>query len=480
VSHKDLVLLDLFSGIGGFHEGFHRAGFEFSKVYFSEIDKYAIGTYKYNFQKSNIEHIGDISTIQQRGIKLEPPNIITFGFPCQDLSIAGNGAGFDGSRSVLFFEAVKLIKQYKPDIFIFENVKGLLSNNGGKTLEVVLRTIAELNLYECEGQLLNTKWVLPQNRERVYFVGHSTKAGRSFRKVFPITENEDTFRKRNKTAETQSQAQYCTTLKPKFGTRSDDTFIATSAEKPIQVNPSTECGGTQPFMQNRIYDTKGIAGAIPAQLTEMYKIADFRGDEGLRIREDDIAPTLQARAREDEYGVPMILKLEGQHPNHEWKEKNEAGSLKASNFNNNRSTGTNLVIVGNNVPSGHEAGNIYSDKGIAPTVREMHGKVTKVALSEEIQCADFRGDEGLRIRENGLSPALQGKDFKEPKMVIKGSTIRRLTPVECERLQGFPDNWTKYRIDEKGNVVENSDSQRYKMCGNAVTVDIVEMIAKKL
>jgi DNA (cytosine-5)-methyltransferase 1 len=182
---EELIYLDLFSGVGGFPAGLSMAGFTFKKHYFSEINKHAIANYRYNFKDA--EYAGDIRTIS-KGTITERPNLITFGFPCQDLSIAGKGRGLSGSRSGLFYEAIRLIEEFKPEVFIFENVKGLLSNNKGKDFELVLRTIADTRLYECEWQLCNTKWVLPQNRERVYFVGHL--AGFSKPKVFPITESD--------------------------------------------------------------------------------------------------------------------------------------------------------------------------------------------------------------------------------------------------------------------------------------------------
>jgi len=178
--------LDLFSGIGGFHLGILQAGVNINKCYFSEVDKYAAQIYKRHFPES-IE-LGDIRKI--KGEELGEINLVTFGFPCQDLSIAGKRAGLSGSRSGLFFEAVRIISETQPDIFVFENVKGLFSSNEGKDFEIVLRTIADLRIYECEWQLLNTSFVLPQNRERIYFIGHSTISRRSGQKVFPIGDGD--------------------------------------------------------------------------------------------------------------------------------------------------------------------------------------------------------------------------------------------------------------------------------------------------
>jgi DNA-cytosine methyltransferase len=184
--------LDLFSGIGGFALGFQKAGWKFDKHYFSEINSYAIKIYQRQFPSA--VGLGSITGIKTEGFG--KVDLITFGFPCQDLSIAGKRAGLAGARSGLFFEATRLIRDIKPTTFIFENVAGLLTSNDGKDFEVVLREIADIGLYECEWQLLNTSWFLPQNRERVYFIGHLGKG--CGRKVFPIGEADRVFQESSK------------------------------------------------------------------------------------------------------------------------------------------------------------------------------------------------------------------------------------------------------------------------------------------
>jgi DNA (cytosine-5)-methyltransferase 1 len=178
--------LDLFSGCGGFRYGLKMAGVALGYESHSDIDKHANSTYARHYKES--EAIGDIKSIKPVRGKLNGHkiNLITFGFPCQDLSVAGKGEGFSGDRSSLFYEATRLIRELRPEIFIFENVKGLFSNKEGRTFTDVLREIADIGLYECEWQLLNTRWFLPQNRERIYFIGHH--GGQARRQVFPIGE----------------------------------------------------------------------------------------------------------------------------------------------------------------------------------------------------------------------------------------------------------------------------------------------------
>ena len=173
-----MILLDLFSGIGGFSLGLDKW---VTKHYYSEIDKHAIAIYKHNFKESiyvgSVESIGDI----------ERPNIITFGSPCQDFSIAGKRSGLEGSRSSLIQYALNTISKFRPDVFIWENVKGVFSSNDGADFWAIVKAFADIGGYRLEWQLLNTAWFLPQNRERIYLIGHLAEG--STRNIFPIGED---------------------------------------------------------------------------------------------------------------------------------------------------------------------------------------------------------------------------------------------------------------------------------------------------
>lgn len=324
--------LDLFSGIGGFHLGFQRAGFKINS-YFSEIDKYAIKVYKHRFKNSN--YVGSVTDVYGRNL----PNIdlITFGSPCQDFSIAGKRKGLKGKRSSLIGEAIRLIREKRPSVFVWENVKGTFSSNNGKDFTAILQAFTNIGGYRLEWQLLNTKWFLPQNRERIYLVGYIAKG--SGGQIFPIGKNN------KQTDELQKQ----------------------------QGNTCT--------------------------ITTRYRAAESSGSyiikRKLNTQEIDII--------------------------------DKRGSLK--------------------------------NKNIASTIVAGYAKNPSDADYIKINSATTKGYEIATCNQ----------------AIIKSTKIRRLTPIECERLQGFPDDWTK-----EGTNGKISDSQRYKMCGNAVTVDVVQAVAKRI
>ena len=188
----ELNYIDLFSGIGGFHLGLLQAGFKFEKCYHSEINKYAKSVYQKQFPGS--KDLGDVTKINVSGFP-EGKYIVSAGWPCQDNSIAGKRKGQSrGLRSSLFSEVVRilsgLVQMGSEVIFIGENVKGLYSVNEGMDFYNTITRLTNLDTdmpqLTLEVQLCNTRWFLPQNRERIYFVGYTGNG--SGRKIFPIEE----------------------------------------------------------------------------------------------------------------------------------------------------------------------------------------------------------------------------------------------------------------------------------------------------
>jgi DNA (cytosine-5)-methyltransferase 1 len=404
--------LDLFSGIGGFHLGFERAGYKVN-AFFSEVDQHAIAVYKHKFPNST--YVGSVTDVH--GGDLPRIDLITFGSPCQDFSLAGKRKGMSGERSSLVSEAIRLIDECRPRVFVWENVKGTFSSNAGEDFAAIIQAFTDLGGYTLEWQLLNTAWFLPQNRERIYLVGYLGRPRHYTGSVFPITEAgrkdislEGARAAVSKTLTARGQhdlhsglqlveVKYPSDVRGKdtmptvrTGGRSSitakhswDIVIESGPHEVKQLNKLNESNnGTQPYMQNRVYDGDGIAPAV-TQFANQMKVVEpnFTYEAANKI------------VRENEF---------------------YEGEPKALDFYN------------------------HSVRDDSPTLTDPK-----------------HNNQGL----------------------FDGYRIRRLTPIECERLQGFPDNHTKYGIVD-GEVKEMANTHRYKQCGNAVTVDVVEAVAKQI
>ena len=363
-----MILLDTFTGIGGFSLAFKEVFPEGKIIGYSEIDKYASKVYEKHFP--GVKALGDITAIRER--ELPEFDILTFGFPCQDLSIAGKRAGFQGKRSILFFEAIRIINAVRPKYFIFENVKGLFSSHGGRDFTAILRSIADIG-YDGQWQLLNTKWFLPQNRERIYFVGHLRGEPRP--EIFPITEND--------------------------------------------------------FINNEkaIWETENIAGCINTKNNS----PNWQFDASTTLISNS-AKTRKWEIRKNNIITPLRANSGAGH--------------------------NNLVQIGT-IGKDSEATRIYDSEGISRTIKNGGGLGAKTGLYMVQRPRGFNKGGQRKL------PCLTDNNYHQNNFL---GGIRRLTPMECERLQGFPDRWTE----------GISDTQRYKCLGNAISVPVAVEIFKKL
>ena len=175
-------VFSMFSGIGGFEVGLLMSEKDVKLVGFSEVDKYAIEIFEKQFK--GIKNYGNATTIDEN--KLPNFDLLVGGFPCQAFSVAGKQRGFDDTRGTLFFDVARILKHKKPKHFILENVRGLLSHDSGRTFQTILKVLADIG-YLVQWEVCNSKnYGVPQNRERVYIVGHLR--GNSRPEVFPITK----------------------------------------------------------------------------------------------------------------------------------------------------------------------------------------------------------------------------------------------------------------------------------------------------
>ena len=384
---KRINQLDLFSGIGGFHLGFEKAGFQV-KSYFSEIDPHAVAVYKHQFKNST--YVGSVTDV--RGEDLPRIDLITFGSPCQDFSIAGNRKGMGGDRSSLILEAIRLIGECRPRVFIWENVKGTFSSNSGEDFASILQAFTNIGGYRLEWQLLNTSWFhrTPQNRERVYLVGYLDAPKRNWRGVFPITADSG---KHNTMESSRETIAKCLTARGQADLHSGLQLI----KEPLRIKSANSRG----------YDEAYVGDSI--NLTAINSTTR-RGRVG-----DQKAQTLDTKCEQ-------------------------------------------AVLQKN-----------YTYQAVNKTIEENEGSfVGGQAIMMDLYNKSLRD----------ISPTLIDPKHNAH-AIFDGYRIRRLHPIETERLQGFPDDHTKYGIYDD-EVKEVSKSQRYKQCGNAVTVDVVHAIAEKL
>lgn len=159
------TVFDLFAGIGGFRLGVHKHGGHC--IGFSEINKTAIDTYCDNFKVTKSSNLGDITNINT----LPPHDLLTAGVPCQSWSIAGNNLGFHDTRGQLWEDTIRLLQQSQPQVFIFENVKGLTENRHRKAFLHIQEQIKQAGYYAHYLVINSTDYGVPQNRVRLYIVG---------------------------------------------------------------------------------------------------------------------------------------------------------------------------------------------------------------------------------------------------------------------------------------------------------------------
>lgn len=167
-----MKFLDLFAGIGGFRFGMESAGHEC--IGFCEIDKFARASYKAIHNTEGEIELHDITTVTDEKIRnIGHVDVICGGFPCQAFSIAGARRGFEDTRGTLFFEIARFASILRPKLLFLENVKGLLNHDKGNTFKTIIRALDELG-YDVEWEVFNSKhFGVPQNRERVFIIGHS-------------------------------------------------------------------------------------------------------------------------------------------------------------------------------------------------------------------------------------------------------------------------------------------------------------------
>ena len=374
--------LDLFAGIGGFRLGMERAGHKC--IGYCEVDKFARLSYQaiHNTEgEIDYRDITEVTDEEFRKLK-GTVDVICGGFPCQAFSIAGKQLGFADVRGTLFYEITRAAKEIKPRYLFLENVRNLLSHDNGKTFTTMLTILDELG-YDAEWQVLNSKnFGVPQNRERVFIIGHLR--GECTSRVFPIQGE-------NKESDREPKIKILGNVK----------------------NPNCRSKGTRSL----VHDKNGIVEALTA--------TDYKEPKKVAIN------------------FPKILQIGrgfnkgGLH--------NIAPTITKNSYQEN-----NFLRIKEATKQGYVTANIGDSINLShPNSKTRRGRV------------------GKNIANTLLTNDEQG-------VVLSDYKIRKLTPRECWRLQGFPD----WAFDKAQKV--NSNSQLYKQAGNSVTVNVIEEIAKRL
>ncbi|CUR63908.1 DNA cytosine methyltransferase [Leuconostoc gasicomitatum] len=289
--------LDLFSGIGGFRLGLERAGN--IPVGWVEIDKFARQSYQSMYDTSNEWSADDINKVTDEewrkfNGKVE---LIAGGFPCQSFSIAGKREGFlNQTKGTLFFEVARAVKQIKPRFVFLENVKGLLNHDEGSTFRTILNTLDELG-YDVEWRVLNSKdFGVPQNRERVYIIGHLRED--SGRKVFPFFGENGEVNTANVINPLKGKSDYgwhfeqevhddqglCRTVKANGGSGNIPKVILNN---PAKINDLTDVDNPRHGRRGNVLGTDGLSPTLAA--------TDYKQPKQVLVREAMLTSDLRIR-----------------------------------------------------------------------------------------------------------------------------------------------------------------------------------------
>lgn len=431
--------VDFFAGIGGIRLGLEQAGHKC--VGFCEFDKYARTAYKTMYDTEGEWESHDVRTTKSYDV----PNadLWCFGFPCQDISVAGKQKGLqEGERSGLFYEIMRLLagrkKEDRPKWLLIENVKNLLSIGSGFDFARLLCEVGGHG-YSLQWDTLNSKnFGVPQNRERVFIVGYLGNI--RGREVFPLRR--------------------------------------TDGENPCELNEITQGVADA----QRIYESNGLARTLKGESgwqggkTGLYAVKVLKpygstgGVCGLKIAENKtgIASTCAAR---DYKGISrhagnavVCMSIRGQELQ---KQIDVTPTIDTGCRDNLTRKQTCCAVLTLNRKEKRHNGRRIKEPGepsFTLTAQDRHG----VAIYQRPRGYNKGG-------MHDVAPALSISAWQENNLLANGIRIRRLTPRECWRLQGFPDEYF-----DKAKAAGISDTQLYKQAGNGVTVNVARAIGERL
>lgn len=593
--NEKLNLGSLFDGSGGFPLGGLISGI--TPLWASEIEPFPIRVTTKRMPQ--IKHYGDISTIN--GDEIEPVDIITFGSPCQDMSVAGKRTGLDGSRSSLFYEAIRIVKEMrcatngqKPRYIVWENVPGAFSSNKGEDFRSVLEEICKVedettsipkaDKWQPSGEILGTGysvawrtfdaqyWGVPQRRKRIYLVADF--AGECAGKILFESEGVSGYSKSciGSWQGTANGVKACTgasslCLNDQGGNRMDVTddvtctLRAESHHPPLVFeNHSQDCRYKElGDVCQTVLSTFGTGGNNqPFVVDDTPKTLKIRsgcdgGGKGALIQ-DDKSATLGCNNDQTVF-VPKAYGICSKDSNSMKSDNPHSGIYKADTSRTIDSSGGNPScnqggiavvesyalqgsMIGRKDENGPNGDGINEDVSFTLNTTDKHAVVyaidresyncgqnfaRKMGISEDgvNSTLNAQGPSAVAVPSYSMttgsfmqineekSPTLAARDYKDPPCINDVAyTVRRLTPTECARLQGFPDFWcadlgtenptdediafwrevfeTHARINGKKaksdkQIIKwlknpHSDSAEYKMWGNGVALPNVVFV----
>jgi len=417
----------LFAGIGGFDLGFERAGF--TTKWTCEIDQKAQAVLRLRFPHAT--HHDNVTQVGAHN--LEPVDVVTFGSPCQDLSVAGKRAGLAGERSGLFHAAVDVIsglraKYGKPDFAIWENVPGAFSSNGGRDFAAVIDALADIGARDIAWRVLDSRFFgVAQRRRRVFLVVDF--GGERAAEVLALAQGGSGHPAPRRQARKGSS--------PGLG-----------------YSPATSGAVTSKWAKgggpagDEHYNL--VATHVPDKSACLETTAnDYSRADGFTAMAYGFYANEGSHGMGDNANVPPATKCE---------------SVPAVAFN---------ISPGRpgDAPASLRA--VQTEVAHAVTVTEhakVTGRGTRVVFSPTLTASN----------DPSRSPQSQEITQQVEAVHKAASVVRRLTPIECCRLQGFPDDWNSEGIDKTGKRIQMADAPRYRQLGNAVTVNVAQWIANNL
>ena len=423
---KEVNVFSLFSGIGAFEKALERKGIGYNLVNYCEFDKYASKSYSLIHKVPETLNLGDITKVKIDELEPYSADLITYGFPCQDISNAGKQRGFehDGqlTRSGLFFYAAAIIGRIQPKVAICENVKALVGKKFTKEFETVLSTLEDMG-YTNYWQVLNAKdYGIPQNRERVFIVSVRNDIDKKYTFPAPIKLE---LRLKDILEKEVEEKYYLKGLQ--------DFFIKNSFEQEIKGNGFR----FSPHIKNNADIAKTITTHNGSRMDDNYVI--------------------------DVDSEDAFFKFD--------------------------STNEKINMIGMlDIKGNEQVRRVYGTDGLSPTLNTMQGgnRQPKVLVREATKKGYAEAVDGDSINlQQPNSKTRRGRVGKQvaqtlntapQQAVVEPSLrIRKLTPKECFRLMGFDDA----DIDV---LIENgiSNTQLYKQAGNSIVVNVLEAILDNL